>query len=365
MEKGDSQTDLPPKKRAWAERRKHARPKAVSVSPDSLFEFERPEGGGALPLVVKPRLPGLSLSDLAGCVRGTFDAELLRHGGLLFRGFAARTLADFDGFLGEAGFELMRYMESATPRTELTEKVYTSTEFPPSQSIALHNELTYVSTWPMKIWFFAVTPAAEGGETPIADVRRVYDRIDPRLRERFERKGWMLVRNFGDGLGLPWQASFHTDDRAEVEDYFRRSDIEFEWKEGDRLRTRQVRPAVVRHPRTGEPVWFNHAAFWHVSSLHGEVREAMLAVFGEDELPYNTYYGDGSKIEESVIEELREAYRQETVAFPWRRGDLLMLDNMLVAHGRNPFSGERRILVAMGEPFARESLGGEEIHNGN
>jgi alpha-ketoglutarate-dependent taurine dioxygenase len=112
-----------------------------------------------------------------------------------------------------------------------------------------------------------------------------------------------------------------------------------------------VRPAITQHPTTGEKVWFNHVAFWHVSSLPAEVREALLSVFSEDELPYNTYYGDGSPIEDSIVQEIREAYAEETIAFPWQKGDLLMLDNMLVAHGRNPFSGERKVIVAMAEPF--------------
>ena len=73
----------------------------------------------------------------------------------------------------------------------------------------------------------------------------------------------------------------------------------------------------------------------------------MLAEFTEDDLPTNTYYGDGTPIEPSVLDELREIYRQETVAFPWEKGDVLMLDNMLAAHGRAPFVGTRKVLVGM------------------
>ena len=166
----------------------------------------------------------------------------------------------------------------------------------------------------------------------------------------------MLVRNFGEGMSLPWQTSFHTDDRREVERYCESADIEYEWKPGGGLRTRQVRPALARHPRTREAVWFNHVAFWHVSSLEPHVREGMEAAFSREDLPYNTYYGDGAEIEDSVVEEIREAYARETVEFPWAAGDVLMLDNMLVAHGRNPFAGERRVLAAMGEPCGDRGL---------
>ena len=134
-----------------------------------------------------------------------------------------------------------------------------------------------------------------------------------------------------------------------MEDYCRSARVECIWKENGNLQTRQVRPAVRQHSKTGEWVWFNHIAFWHVSSLDPEVRKMFLSEFSLDDLAYNTYYGDGSSIDDEVVEEIREAYRQETVAFPWQDGDVLMMDNMLVAHGRHPFTGPRKILVAMGE----------------
>jgi alpha-ketoglutarate-dependent taurine dioxygenase len=249
----------------------------------------------------------------------------------------------------------MKYMEGATPRTELKEKIYTSTEYPADHRIALHNELTYTLTWPMKISFFCVQAPSERGETPIADVRGVLRRLGPRVADRFRtRGGWMLVRNFREGLSLPWQKSFNSADASEAEAYFRAARIDWEWQSGGRgLVTRQVRPATARHPQTGEEVWFNHIAFWHVSSLEPEVRETLLSTMGVESLPYNTYYGDGSPIEDSLVEEIREAYRDETVSFPWQPGDLLLLDNMLVAHGRNSYRGERKILAAMGEAHTR------------
>jgi alpha-ketoglutarate-dependent taurine dioxygenase len=281
---------------------------------------------------------------------------LLKHGGVLFRGFEVASQEAFERFLAATSVELMRYTEGATPRTELGNKVYTSTEYPADHSIALHNELTYVMTWPKKIWFCCLQPAARRGETPLADVRRVFERIDPAIRKVFADKGWMLVRNFYEELSLPWQTSFHTTERAEVERYCRQAGISCEWKADNWLRTWQVRPAITQHPQTGELLWFNHIAFWHVSTLEDRVREAMLGMFGEGELPYNTYYGDGSRIEDSIVGEIRAAYEAETVKFSWEKKDVLMLDNMLVAHGRSSYTGARRVMAAMGEPISRTDI---------
>jgi alpha-ketoglutarate-dependent taurine dioxygenase len=344
-------TELPEKQPAGTGPRAGRRPiNAASLSGTSYLR-----DGLTLPRVIEPHLEGVLLWAWAERNRAFIEENLLRAGALLFRGFKVKTADEFESCVRAVCPELLHYNERTTPRAQVSDWIYTSTEYPSNQPIAMHNELSYANRWPMKLWFFGARPAPEGGETPLADVRKVYERISPEIRERFMRKGWMLVRNFGDGLGLQWQDSFGTTSRAEAENYCRRSDISFEWRDRNRLRTSQVRPAVARHPRTGELSWFNHLAFYHVSSLSPELRESLLSQFAESDLPFNTYYGDGSPIEEPVVEEIREAYRQEVVEFPWQAGDILLLDNMLVAHGRKPYNGPRRILVAMSEAIERSS----------
>src|SRR5262249_24836775 len=159
------------------------------------------------------------------------------------------------------------------------------------------------------------------------------------------------------GFGLPWQTVFQTDDKEVVEEHCRRNGIQTEWKYGNRLRTRALLPAVIRHPRAGEPIWFNHATFFHYTTLDPWVQEALFEEFErEEDFPTNTYYGDGAPIEQDVLDRLRKIYHQQTVTFAWERGDVLLLDNIMVAHGRAPYSGARRILVGMSEPTTRQGL---------
>jgi alpha-ketoglutarate-dependent taurine dioxygenase len=301
--------------------------------------------------VIEPRTDEVDLIDWTMQQREFVDRQLLVHGAILFRGFNVDAISQFERFARAISPVLMEYGERSSPRTKLHEGVYTSTDHPEDQSILLHNEQSYTLNWPMKIWFYCVTAAQRGGNTPIADSRKILERIRPGTVDYLAQKQVMYVRNYGDGLGLNWREVFQTDDHAVVEEHCRKSDIEFEWKDNDRLRTRQVRPFIRTHPRTGEPVWFNHAVFFHITSLDAAARESILAGLDEDDLPFNTFYGDGSPLEASLLEELREAYRQETFTFAWQPGDILMLDNMLVAHGREPFVGPRKIVVAMAEPF--------------
>ncbi|OKH43156.1 taurine catabolism dioxygenase TauD [Calothrix sp. HK-06] len=333
--------------------KKDFKPAAISLSQQELVNITPLQSEETLPLLIQPKFKDLNLQTWSQNNREFIETTLLKHGGILFRGFDINNQEDFEGFVKGICSELINYVEGATPRTKLSDKVYTSTEFPPEHSIAQHNELSYVITWPMKIWFCCIQPAATQGETPIADMRKVYQKIPVQIRERFIEKGWMLVRNFGDGFGLPWQRSFGTNDKTVLAEYCHNAQIDIEWKDENRLRTRQVRPAVAQHPITGEMIWFNHIVFWHVSSLLADFREKFLSEFTVDDLPYNTYYGDGSPIENSVIQEIQGIIDAETKVFPWHKGDILMLDNMLVSHGRKPFSGARKVLTAMGTPFTR------------
>jgi len=327
------------------------KPKTVSISAKELARMAVLDHEKGWPSVVEANVAGLDLAEWTMGRIQDLNAQLLKTGAILFRNFNVDSLDKFKKFVHLISPELLEYQERSTPRTEVSGEIYTATEYPAELCITLHNESSYSANWPMKIWFYCAQPAVTGGETPIADSRKVFELIDPKIKERFIEKKVMYVRNYSDGADLPWQTVFQTTDPRAVEDYCRSASIEFEWKDATHLRTRQVRPAIATHPITGETVWFNQAHLFHVSSLAPQLRESLLSLVDEKELPRNSYYGDGSAIEDSVLDEIREVYRQSAVAFPWRQGDVLMLDNMLAAHGRMSFTGPRKVLVAMAESY--------------
>ncbi|WP_414513693.1 TauD/TfdA family dioxygenase [Nostoc sp. PCC 9305] len=332
------------------------RRKAVNISTEELIKTEFIKPGSNFTLVIKPSVKGVNLQDWAKNNREYLKTELLKYGAILFRDFKVNSVEEFEQIIAAICGEAMEYRYRASPRTQVGGRIYTSTDYPADQSIFPHNEHAYSPTFPLKIFFFCMSPAAKGGETPIGSCRKVFERIDPKIRDRFIEKQVMYMRNFGDGFGLPWQTVFQTTDKSKVEEYCQSNGIEVEWKAGDRLRTRQVGPAILKHPQTGEMVWFNHATFFHVSTLEATIRESLLKSLPEEDLPTNTYYGDGSAIEPSVLAELRAAYQEEMVTFSWQKGDVLMLDNMLSIHARQPFVPPRKILVGMAEPYTPQSI---------
>ncbi|CAM2064002.1 Amino acid adenylation domain-containing protein [Sulfidibacter corallicola] len=326
------------------------RRQAIQVQRGSLVEMRPLATEGWSPLLVTPSMPDFHLTSWLEDRRTELEEHLARHGAILFRGF------DLDGEVGlerfiraASGSDPMDYPFGTTPRSRLHGRIYTSTDYPPDQEIPLHNENAYTNLWPMKIFFHCMIAPAEGGATPLVDSRAVYRRIPAEVRERVASKKLMYVRNFSE-LAVPWRDAFQTDDRAEVDAWCARNGIEHRWLDDHRLHTRQICEAVAQHPRTGEAVWFNQAHLFHVSALPAAVRTALLAEMREDELPRHVFYGDGSPLEDEVLAAVRSAYLSEKKSFPWRKGEVLMLDNMLTAHGRDPFAGPRKIVVGMAQP---------------
>lgn len=321
--------------------------------------------GRLLPLLVEPARGRVDLIAWARQSRAFLDSHLLRHGGILLRGFEIGSPERFEELITAVSGEALEYRERSSPRSAVAGHIYTSTDYPADQPIFLHNENSYAHTWPLRIFFCCQTAPRQGGETPLADVRGVFRRIQPEVRRRFaERGGVLYVRNFSEVAGLPWPTVFQTDDRTAVEEYCRKTGYDFEWVGESGLRTRRRGPAVLRHPVTGEDVWFNHATFFHPSTLPPALRDGLLELFAEEDLPNCTYYGDGTPFEPEVLDELRRAYAEETVSFPWQEGDVLMLDNMLVAHARAPFSGPRKVLVGMAAPIQAASLTARDQRHG-
>lgn len=297
--------------------------------------------------VVRPALPSVDLVHWMQTNRERVEALLRERGAVLFRGFPMTGPEDFQDVVRAWSPKLLNYTYGSTPRSRsAVSGVYTSTEYPADQSIPQHNEMAYARIWPEHLWFYCDQAARRGGATPLADSRRIAARLDRAVLDSFAERGVRYVRNYGTGFDLSWQQAFETDSRAEVEVLCRAQGIEFTWYGEDRLRTSQTCQAVIRHPGTGAELWFNQAHLFHTSALAPEVRAELLD--GDHaEIPRQVYYGDGGSIEDSVLDVVRAAYAEETIREPWQDGDVLLIDNMLVSHGRDPYQGPRRILVSM------------------
>lgn len=323
-------------------RRRVLAPAAGALTVSTVF------GSGKTQLLaIQPKEKGVDLAEWAGFSQSYIREELMKYGALLFRGFGVSELSQFEQFAHAVCGELLKD-NGEHSRSSLSDNVYTPVFYAPERKLLWHNENSFNYEWPGKILFCCLKAAREGGETPIVDSRAVFKMVPPEIRERFIQRQILYVRTYQEGMGLSWQAVFGTSDPAEVERLCETSHIQCEWM-GPVLKTRCILPAAVKHPDTGEMSWFNQALHWHSCCLDPEIRRSLADSYGEDDLPRNCFYGDSSPIDDSDISRIREVYQELEFSYPWQVGNVMMLDNLSVAHARNAFAGERKLLVAMGD----------------
>jgi hypothetical protein len=331
-----------------------ARPVRVSAAASVTSLPLVPDRSDVTPMVLWPAASTFDALDWARHADDFVRTNLFRNGAILFRDFLTPDVERFEKFVRTFDPELVAD-NGELPRSRLGATLYTAVDYPASEHILWHNENSFYRHWPARLWFFCVKAAERRGETPLADGRLMLARLPGSIRERFESEGIMYLRSYKDGLGLDWQTVFGTTDRAVVQTKCRALGLDCEWT-GEALRTRGVRPGVISHPATREPVWFNQITHWHPSCLPSALRETLRTHYVEDEFPRNVMYGDGTLIEDAVIEEICSAYRDVEVSFPWREGDLLLVDNMLMSHGRNPYVGTRQLAIALAGSVDQEDL---------
>ncbi len=316
-----------------------------------------PVDDGTMPLLIEPHgdLEGsaVALGFWVAGHRHDLDEWLHRVGAVLMRGFGIGSAGEFHDVVAAVRPQLLNYAGGDSPREALGDRIYTSTEFPPNKEIGLHNELSYTRTWPERVFFCCLVAARSGGETHIADSRNVFAQMDRAVRDRFSEEGVIYRQHLRDGSdelgpGKSWQETFETTKRAEVERVCASQGMEFEWTHRG-LRSSLHNPGVLTHPVTGETCWFNQADLWHArfDTVKAQENRTVTETPADEALGSHACYGDGSEIPIEDLTSVRAACRRSERLFSWQAGDLLILDNILTMHGRKPFTGERRVLVAM------------------
>jgi amino acid adenylation domain-containing protein/FkbH-like protein len=280
--------------------------------------------------------------------REAMEQTLARRGALLFRGFGIDTAPQLREVAAAITTNLLRENGEHVPVAGIA-GIQTPINYAHDRKLLWHNENTFNKDWPTRLLFACGEPATTGGETPLVDSRKVLAALPDEVKGPFLEHGVMYVRNYGRTVGRSWQSVFMTDERAEVEEKCRAAGFDFEWRADGGLRTACVRPAVLRHPTTGELSWCNQAQHWHPACLDEATRSVFSEVANDAGFPRHCHYGNGAAIPDDHITSVLQTYQKLEVTFTWQRGDLLILDNLLVAHARNPYRGARQIFVAMGD----------------
>jgi alpha-ketoglutarate-dependent taurine dioxygenase len=331
---------------------------------DAVLCTGYPAGGG-LPLFIQPVDPQFR-DDFDTALRwfhdrrALFDALLLEVGALLFRGFPVKDSAGFAALMRHHERPRFGYTGGSSPRAEVAPDIFESTRLPAREMIWLHQEMSYLPTYPAGLAFYCrVAPVADG-ETFVGDMRRITGALDPAFVASVEARGVMYKRNFRDrsrstGNELldarhrVWQDAFDTEDRAKPIADCRAMGMEAEWLPDGSLSTSYRSPGMITHPRTGDRLWFNQIAgnTFCPENIGDELFAIYEDHYGDKPRPYETSYNDGGAIPAQYLSSLYRVLTDSAIRFAWSHGDVMLLDNYLTAHGRNSFVGQREIHAAL------------------
>lgn len=293
----------------------------------------------------------------------TLNKKILDHGGILFRGFPIDGAENFHEAIQTLGLgELLNYIGGDSPRDKVSNKVYTSTEAPPSLKIPLHNEMSFVRDYPKHIYFYCETPAQQGGATILGDARSIYRAMPENLKKKFEEKGLTYVSNYYKKSFLldlinrfqrshkTWMQVFETQSKDDVERKCQESGFEYRWRKNDWLQILQKTPSTLAHTQTKEKIWFNQAHLYDYNPrLVGKLNWlGVKFVYARPHtIMHEIFYGDGTPVRKKELYTVMDVLDACTISYPWQKRDFLVLDNVLMMHGRAPFKGKRKIYTAL------------------
>lgn len=280
-----------------------------------------------------------------------FKDLLLKSGVILLRGAGIDASNKMQCAMQRMYPNAQRFLDGNSSRAKYTSNVYNASEYDSDSLIQLHTEFSYSNLWPEVICFCCEIRPDHGGQTTIGNTRTVLEFLDGQIVEEFSAKQITYIRNLhgGQGGGPSWMEAFETKDKKFVEEYCAVNGIECIWNKNNSGRFVQTRPALRRHPRTDDLLWFNQVDQFYPRLYGDDVYETLLSLAGGDpyNLPMYATFGDGSEIPKDYIVEIVNVLDRITVPVEWQVGDLLLVDNMLYLHGRLPFKGKRKILVSM------------------
>ncbi|KAF3963055.1 hypothetical protein ACB098_05G040500 [Castanea mollissima] len=323
---------------------------------ETFLEFQIPHqklfNGIQFPLVLSPnpksQTPPSSLSLFTQAIKtekSFLDSVLHKSGAVLLRGFPVNTASDFNDVVEAFGFEELPYVGGAAPRNKVVGRVSTTNDSPPDQKIPFHHEMAQVTTFPSKLFFFCEVEPGSGGETPIVLSHLVYEKMKerhPEFVERLEEHGLLYTRVIGEDddlsspIGRGWKSTFLTKDKSVAEERAANVGTKLEWLE-DSVKTIMGPIPAIKFDKTRQrKIWFNSMVIAYIGWEDARNDPVKAVTFG-----------DGKPLPADIVYDCLNILEEESVAFPWQKGDVLLLDNWAALHARKSFDPPRRILASL------------------
>ncbi|KAJ0882304.1 putative TauD/TfdA-like domain-containing protein [Helianthus annuus] len=270
------------------------------------------------------------------------ESLLHKSGVILFRGFPVTSPSDFNDVVEAFGFPELVYVGGRAVRTKVVGRVYTANESPVDKRIPFHHEMAYLPDYPSKLFFFCVEEPGMGGETPVVLSHIVYKKMKekhPEVVVRMEEHGLTYKKVISDEdrpssfAGRSWKSTYMTDDKNVAEERAGKLGTKLEWMGNVVKMITGPLPAFRLDKESEHKTWFNNL----VMSNPGPIKD-----------DHDTYVelGNGDLVPDHVVKDCLKIMEDECVAIPWKKGDVMLVNNLTVLHGRQPLLKPPRLILA-------------------
>ncbi|PWA49767.1 tauD/TfdA-like domain-containing protein [Artemisia annua] len=306
--------------------------------------------GVVFPAVLSPASNTCSFIEAIKAQKPWLESLLEKNGVIFFRGFHVETPSDFNDVVEAFGFPEAPYLGGRAPRTKVVGRIYTANEAPPDKRISFHHEMTYVPDFPNKLFFFCEEEPGSGGETPVVLSHIIYEKMKKRHPEfvsRLEEHGLTYIKIMSDEVsssyfgGSDWSSAYMTDDKNVAEERAAKQETKLEWIEnGVKLITGPL-PAIRIFGKedSRRKTWFNILTLLYSGSRNDKTQRPDTFAM----------YGNGDPVlEYDAIEDCFRIMDEECVIIPWKKGDVMLVNNLMVLHARQPLlKPPRRVLASL------------------
>ena len=148
-------------------------------------------------------------------------------------------------------------------------------------------------------------------------------------------------------MDVPWKIAFNTKSKCKVNSFCRKNSIKYKWIDNKKLITWRINNAAILNPDFNFKIWFNQAHLFHNSNIDIKSKKILKKFFGRNFFSRDAKFGDGSEIPLVFLKKIRKTLEKNSYNVSWKEGDILLINNLLISHGRRKFLGKRKLFVAM------------------
>ena len=221
--------------------------------------------------------------------------------------------------------------------------------------------MSYAFYAPGRLLFYCLQPAPVGGENLVADMDKVATHLRPAFLAKLYNEPIILPRIYLNGADIKtnhyppmstWQQAFDTKNKQTAEQQALQGGYCVNWLPDDLMQTSITLFQTIEH-QGQQKLFTSLCENIDVKNINYSLAEGELKTHLEK---LQFCWADHTPFLAEDVAIFNQAYENEELKIPLQAGEILLINNLACAHGREAYQGKREIYVSMGDPVERSRV---------